>query len=78
MKYQGFIRMVREQVGTKSEGDYAYLEVADNIRYRLYRNGHPAVDSYFLRPYENMFVSVEGLLEENESLCINSINDEKV
>ena len=78
MKYQGFIRMVREQVGTKSEGDYAYLEVADNIRYRLYRNGHPAADSYFLRPYENMFVSVEGVLEENESLCINSINDEKV
>ena len=78
MKYQGFIRMAREQVGTKSEGDYAYLEVADNIRYRLYRNGHPAVDSYFLRPYENMFVSVEGVLEENESLCINSINDEKV
>jgi hypothetical protein len=78
MKYQGFIRMVREMEGTKSEGDYAYLEVDDKTSYRLYRYGHPAADSLFLRPYEGMFVSVDGELEANESLCINSINDEKV
>ena len=78
MKYQGFIRMVRELAGTKSEGDYAYLEVDEKTRYRLYRYGHLAADSLFLRPYEDMFVTVEGELEENDSLCINSINDEKV
>ena len=78
MKYQGFIRMVREMEGTKSEGDYAYLEVDDKTRYRLYRAGHIAADSDFLRPYADMFVSVEGEPEANESLCINSINDEEV
>ena len=78
MKYQGFIRFVHEMEGTKSEGDYAYLEVDNKTRYRLYRAGHIAADSQFLSPYTDMEVTVEGEVEDNESLCINSINDEKV
>lgn len=78
MKYEGFIRFVHELEGTKSEGDYAYLEVDEKTRYRLYRAEHMAADSEFLRPYEDMQVSVEGEVEENESMCINSVNNEKV
>lgn len=77
MKYEGFIRFVHELEGTKSEGEYAYLEVDENTRYRLYRAGKMAADSDFLRPYENMQVSVEGEIEE-ESMCINSVNNEQV
>ena len=77
MKYEGFIRFVHEMEGTKSEGDYAYLEVDDQTRYRLYRAGKMAADSDFLRPYEDMQVSVEGEIEE-ESMCINSVNNEQV
>ncbi len=77
MKYEGFIRFVHELEGTKSEGDYAYLEVDDQTRYRLYRAGRLAADSDFLRPYEDMQVSVEGEIEE-ESMCINSVNNEIV
>ena len=77
MKYEGFIRFVHEMEGTKSEGDYAYLEMDENTRYRLYRAGKMAADSDFLRPYEDMQVSVEGEIEE-ESMCINSVNNEIV
>lgn len=77
MKYEGFIRFVHEMEGTKSEGDYAYLEMDENTRYRLYRAGKMAADSDFLRPYEDMQVSVEGEIEE-ESMCINSVNNEQV
>ncbi len=77
MKYEGFIRFVHEMEGTKSEGDYAYLEMDENTRYRLYRAGKMAADSDFLRPYEDMQVSVEGEVE-NESMCINSVNNEIV
>ena len=38
---------------------------------------HMAQDSEYLRKYEDMEVSVEGEVED-ESLCINSVNDEKV
>lgn len=78
MKLEGFIRFVHELEGTKSEGDYAYLEVDEKTRYRLYRADKMAADSEFLRPYEDMQVSVEGEVEENESMCINSVNNEKV
>ena len=77
MKYEGFIRFVHELEGTKSEGDYAYLEVDENTRFRLYRAGQMAADSDFLRPYADMQVSVEGEVE-NESMCINSVNNEEV
>ena len=49
-EYKGFIRFVREMEGTKSEGDYAYLELDENTKYRLYRSKHLAADSDFLRP----------------------------
>lgn len=78
MKIQGFIRFVHEMEGTKSEGDYAYLEVDEKTRYRLYRAKHPAMDSAFLLPYADMEVSVEGEVEDNESMCINSVNNEPV
>lgn len=77
MKFIGFIRFYHELEGTKSEGDYAYLEVDENTRYRLYSAEHMAQDSEYLRKYEDMEVSVEGEVED-ESLCINSVNDEKI
>ena len=77
-EYKGFIRFVREMEGTKSEGDYAYLELDENTKYRLYRSKHLAADSDFLRPYEDMEVCVKGDVEENESRCITSINNQEV
>lgn len=77
MKLKGFIRFVHELEGTKSEGDYAYLELDDHTRYRLYRANHLAQDSDFLRPYEDMEVTVHGEVED-ETLCINSVNDQTI
>ena len=78
MTYQGIIRFFHELEGTKSEGDYAYLVLDENTRHRLYRAGDLAADSEFLRPYADQEVSIEGEMENNESICINSVNNEPV
>ena len=78
MFYQGTIRFVHELEGTKSEGDYAYLVVDEKSRYRLYRAGSPAADSEFLRPFEDQEVIVEGVAEDEETMCITTINNEEV
>ena len=77
MKLKGFIRFVHELEGTKSEGDYAYLVLDNQTRYRLYSANHIAQDSDYLRPYEDMEVTVQGEVED-ETLCINSVNDQTI
>lgn len=78
MKYEGIIRIVREMEGSKSEGDYAYLEVDEEHSYRLYRHGHMAADVEYIRPYADTRVTVEGEEEEYNNMCITAINDKEV
>lgn len=78
MKYEGIIRIVRELEGSKSEGDYAYLEVDEEHSYRLYRHGHLAADVAFFREYADQKVVVEGVEEEYNNMCITAINDKEV
>jgi len=78
MKYEGIIRIVRELEGSKSEGDYAYLEVDEEHSYRLYRHGHLAADVAFIREYADQKVVVEGVEEEYNNMCITAINNTKV
>lgn len=64
MVYNGIVNIRKEYEGSKSEGNYTYLNTGQ-IEYRLFRmEVYPADDDFFL-PYEGKNVEVEGIVTDN-------------
>lgn len=73
MEYIGTIRILHKYEGSKSEGDYGYLEVDEQTSYQLYQPDHIASDIDWLLPYRDTQVVIEGEEEEYKTICTNSI-----
>ncbi|MFI3277308.1 MAG: hypothetical protein SNH13_05135 [Rikenellaceae bacterium] len=70
---RGVVELRLCNVGTKSEGTYAYLNCDEGVSYILYREGEWEVnDSYFV-DYAGKECVVEGQIDGSKYLCVSSI-----
>lgn len=73
---KGRILLEHMNIGTKSEGVYAFLETWQGERYRLYRpDAYPVDDPYF-PPFADTCVSVLGDVEDGNYIAVQSISFE--
>lgn len=73
MIIKGKLSVERMNPGTKSEGMFAFLTTGEGEQYRLYRPGtYPVNDEYFY-PFDNLQVEVDGEVEEENFIAVNSI-----
>lgn len=64
MVYNGIVNIRKEFEGSKSEGNYTFLNTGQ-VEYRLFRmEVHPADDDFFL-PFEGKKVEVEGIVTDD-------------
>lgn len=73
-RINGLLVIQTEYVGTKSEADYAYLLVSDDVRYRLYRPGNSDANDDYFSSYANLHVEVVGGIETGGYLAVSSIS----
>lgn len=65
-----------QNVGAKSQGNFAILKCNNNKEYVLYRYGRLPLEDDFFLPYHGKRIKVEGKAEErNGYFCVHSISE---
>lgn len=70
----GIVRIQQDNVGSKSEGQYAHLVLPTGENYILYRPEVLAKDDAFFHPFNNKQVNVIGEIEPRTGfICVEEI-----
>lgn len=65
-----------QNVGSKSQGNFAILKCDSGKEYILYRSGRLPLEDDFFLPYHGKRIKVEGKAEErNGYFCVHSISE---
>lgn len=76
--FEGTVRLKKMNIGSKSEGIYAYLFCGDQNIYILCRQGVYPLDDSFFDEYDNQKVVVSGELADGEWLTVETIVIKKI
>lgn len=70
---QGIVEVRRQNVGSRSEGNFTFLKTENGREFVLYRaNVFPQGDA-FLRSFDGCTISVDGISEECGYFCISAL-----
>jgi len=76
MVIHGVVNIAKCNLGSKSEGNIAFLIVDENTKYRLYRTNTSDINDHYFQDFDDKQVTVVGEIEDDDYLCVAEIEED--